>query len=62
MFVKPKRNYKLLGTSIELDKNQVYSAVLATNQPNWEERGAIFCGEVLLEKEEYEIVNEQSGV
>jgi len=56
MFVKPIEDYKLLGTSIVLDKNKVYHACLATNQPNWKEREAIFCDEVLLEKGEYEIV------
>ena len=55
MRVKPNLSYKMLGTDIVLDKNKVYEASHATNQPDWEKRGAIFCGEVLLEKGEYEI-------
>jgi hypothetical protein len=56
MKVKPNENYHLLGTSIKLDKNLVYDAEPATNQPQWEERGLIFVNEILLEKGEYEIV------
>ena len=55
MLVKPNLNYKLLGTDIVLNKDKVYDADHATNQPDWKERGAIFCGQVLLEKGEYEI-------
>jgi hypothetical protein len=56
MKVKPNESYKLLGTSITLDKNLVYDADHATNQPDWKERGLIFVEEILLEKGEYEIV------
>ena len=59
MLVRPKMDYKLLGTGIQLSKSKVYEAVVATNQPDYEKREAIFCGEVLLEKGEYEIVNEK---
>ncbi len=57
MRVKPNENYKLLGTSIELDKERVYDAVKATNQPNYEEEGLIFVSEILLNKNEYVVVD-----
>tara|TARA_R100000353_G_scaffold131914_1_gene93571 strand:+ start:190 stop:363 length:174 start_codon:yes stop_codon:yes gene_type:complete len=57
MRVKPNKNYKLLGTSIELDKEKVYDAVKATNQPNYEEEGLIFVSEILLNKNEYVVVD-----
>jgi hypothetical protein len=56
MKVKPKENYELLGTSDTLDKNKVYEATVASNQPNYEEKGLIFVEGLLLEKGEYEIV------
>ena len=57
MKVKPKENYKLLGTSIVLNKDKIYNAVIATNQPNYKEKGLIFVNEVLLNKKEYIIIN-----
>ena len=53
MKVKPKENYKLLGTSIVLNKNKTYNAVIATNQPNYKEKGLIFVDDVLLNANEY---------
>lgn len=57
MEVKPKENYKLLGTSIELDKERVYDAVKATNQPNYKQEGLIFVNDILLNKNEYVVVD-----
>jgi hypothetical protein len=66
--VRPKEDYKLLGTDIQLDKTQEYHAIHATNQPDWEARCAIFVLEhgleqgaslgFLLEGDDYEIVDE----
>mgnify|MGYP003144351807 CR=1 FL=1 len=66
MRVRPLGNYKLLGTEIGLDKTKVYDAVLATNQPNYQELGLIFVNfgvkayhgmfanfSMLLNKDEY---------
>jgi hypothetical protein len=59
MKIRPTDNWKLLGTSLALDKTKVYEAVPATNQPNWQERKAIFvvcpAGSMLLEGDEYTI-------
>ena len=57
MKIKPKNNYRLLGTSISIDKTKVYTAIVATNQPNFKEKGLVFCGDILLNKNEYIIIN-----
>jgi hypothetical protein len=63
MRVRPLESYKLLGTEIELDKNKVYDAVPATNQPDWETKGLIFVDDdyhfgFLLRQGEYTIESE----
>ena len=58
MRVRPLESYKLLGTEIKLDKTKVYDAVPATNQPDWETKGLMFVGEVLLSRDEYTVENE----
>jgi hypothetical protein len=62
MRIKPTQSWKLAGTNFGLDKDTVYEAIEATNQPDCEEREAIFAGtdenSMLLVKGEYEIVEE----
>jgi hypothetical protein len=53
---RPKENYKLLGTDIVLDSARYYPAIVATNQPDYIKRRAIFCSDVLLVDGEYEIM------
>lgn len=59
MRIKPKENYELLGTSIKLNKDKIYPASHATNQPDYKNRQAIFVyydnhgGSMLLTKGEY---------
>ena len=59
MRIRPKEDYKLLGTSVVLDKNKVYPASIATNQPNYKQNESIFVhyddhgGSMLLNKGEY---------
>ena len=57
LLIKPKENYKLLGTGIRLNKEKVYKATLATNQPNYKKLGLIFADDVLLNRDEYEVVS-----
>ena len=61
MKIKPKENYRLLGTYpvITLNKNKVYKAIIATNQPNYKENGLLFCDDILLNKNEYTIINKK---
>ena len=56
MLVKPKLNYRLYATHISVSKDKTYKATIATSQPNYKERGAVFVGGILLEKGEYTIV------
>lgn len=42
MKVKPNENYCMLGTDVRLDKNRIYDAETATNQPDYDEKGKIF--------------------
>ena len=60
MRVRPKMNFKMMGTSETLDKTRAYSATKATNQPDWEAKGLIFVGNFLLSKDEYDVVTEES--
>ena len=59
MRIRPKEDYKLLGTSVVLDKNKVYPASIATNQPDYQQNESIFVyyddhgGSMLLHKGEY---------
>ena len=60
MKISPVENFRQLGTSMRVSKEKVYDAVLATNQPNWEERRLVFLldGEdsMLLQGDEYEVI------
>mgnify|MGYP001216584597 CR=1 FL=1 len=65
MRVRPRADFKMLGTGISVSKDEVYEAVHATNQPNWEERGLIFIRNAdgdtsdigfLLDATDYEVV------
>jgi len=56
MKIKPKESYEQLGTGIKLDKNKVYKATIARNQPSYKEKGLIFVQGILLNKYEYTVV------
>ena len=56
MKVKPIMDYVLLGTNEKLDKNKVYDAEIAWNQPGYKKNGLIFVNGVLLVKGEYKII------
>lgn len=60
MKVRPKEDYTLYTTDIKIFADKVYDAVPATNQPYWKEKGKIFVDKILLERCEYEIVQETS--
>lgn len=57
MKVQPKHDYRCAAHSMPpLDKNKVYKAMPATNQPYYEEFGLVFVEGFLLNKIEYKIV------
>lgn len=64
MKIQPKLNYSMSGYG-QLNKDKIYSAIDATNQPNWKEKGKIFVEanddltiELLLKQGEYELIKE----
>jgi len=64
MKIQPKLNYSMSGYG-QLNKDKIYSAVDATNQPNWKEEGKIFVEanddltiELLLKQGAYELIQE----
>ncbi len=66
MKIRIKQTCKLLPHSKHstFHKGRVYSALVATNQPNWKEKGKVFAikqngAEILLQRGEYEIVGEK---
>ena len=70
MKIRPNADYELLGTDIVLDKDRVYDAIAATNQPEYEECKKIFVINIpgknpddgfLLERGEYEIVETEKN-
>lgn len=63
MKIKPKLNYSMSGYG-QLNKNKIYSAIEANNQPNWKEDGKIFVQpnddlpvDMLLKQGEYKIIS-----
>ena len=56
MNIRPLLDYKLLGTGITLDSTRIYKAEPATNQPDYEALGLVFCDSVLLGRDEYEVI------
>ena len=65
MRVRPRNDFKMLGTEIQVSKDKIYDAIHATNQPNWESRGLVFIinaeGDTtelgfLLDSTDYEVI------
>jgi hypothetical protein len=56
LLIRPKMAFHLLGTGLTLNPSKEYEAVVATNLPNWHERKAVYCEEIILEDGEYEII------
>ncbi len=60
MNIRPLLDYQFLGAGITLDSTRIYKAEPATNQPDHEALGLVFCEEstgwVLLGRDEYEII------
>jgi hypothetical protein len=58
MKIKPKLAYRNPCIPFnEMDPNKVYDAEIATNQPDYKEKGLIFAGGHLLKRGEYTEVN-----
>jgi hypothetical protein len=62
ILIKPNDNYRCANYARQsLDKNKVYSATIATNQPDYADKGLVFCGDYLLNKNEYTVISENTG-
>ena len=57
--IRPLKNFELLGTDVRLDRHKAYRAHAAINQPEWYSKRKIFCGGMILEQGEYEILSGQ---
>jgi len=63
ILMQPKDDYRCASYSRQaLDKNKVYSATLATNQPDYIEKGLVFCGDYLLGKNEYYLIDVERAI
>ena len=40
--VRPRSDFKLMGSGISVSSSKPYTAIDAINQPNWESRGLVF--------------------
>ena len=56
LLIRPKMAFHLLGTGLTLNPSKEYWAVVATNLPDWHARKAVYCEEIILEANEYEII------
>lgn len=56
LYVRPHLAFHMGPGYPRLDPEKTYPAIHATNQPDWEERGAIFVEGILLERGDYAVV------
>lgn len=56
--VRPNKDFRCAVNSRKpLDSNKVYTVEFATNQPDYLEKGLVFCGGYLLSANDYTLVN-----
>tara|TARA_R100001510_G_scaffold48325_1_gene46045 strand:+ start:136 stop:417 length:282 start_codon:yes stop_codon:yes gene_type:complete len=69
--VRPRSDFKLMGSGISVSSSKTYTAIDAINQPNWESRGLVFVldaegdtGNIgfLLDKHDYVVVENDEVV
>ena len=65
--VRPRSDFKLMGSGLSLSATKTYTAIDAINQPNWESRGLVFVldaegdtGNIgfLLDQHDYVVVDD----
>jgi len=68
MKIRPNENYSVLGYG-RLNKNKTYEACIATNQPDYKEKGLIFVEanddlriELLLTSDEYGVIEDDLDI
>ena len=69
--VRPRSDFKLMGSGLSLSATKTYTAIDAINQPNWESRGLVFVldaegdtGNIgfLLDQHDYVVVDDDEVV
>ena len=69
--VRPRSDFKLMGSGISVSSSKTYTAIDAINQPNWESRGLVFVldaegdtGNIgfLLDQHDYVVVDDDEVV
>ena len=69
--VRPRSDFRLMGSGLSLSETKTYTAIDAINQPNWESRGLVFVldaegdtGNIgfLLDKHDYVVVDDEEVV
>lgn len=69
--VRPRSDFKLMGSGLSLSATKTYTAIDAINQPNWESRGLVFVldaegdtGNIgfLLDQHDYVMVDDDEVV
>tara|TARA_B100001939_G_scaffold324415_1_gene316373 strand:+ start:358 stop:651 length:294 start_codon:yes stop_codon:yes gene_type:complete len=71
--VRPRSDFRLLGSGISLSSSKTYTAIDAINQPNWESRGLVFVLDAegdnpenplgfLLDQHDYVVVDDDEVV
>ena len=60
MLVRVNNEYTLYGMvgGVSLNRDKIYEADIAYNQPGYEEEGLIFVDGILLDKECYETIED----
>lgn len=57
ILVRPKANFMALGSGIRLDSGRLYVGEPATNQPDHERYGLMFVDGMLLNRQDYEVID-----
>ena len=69
--VRPRSDFKLMGSGISVSSSKTYTAIDAINQPNWESRGLVFVLDAegdtgiigcLLDQHDYVVVDDDEVV
>ena len=71
--VRPRSDFRMLGSRLSLLETKTYTAIDAINQPNWESRGLVFVLDAegddpenplgfLLDKHDYVVVDDDEVV
>ena len=55
--VRPLMDYHLVGTEVKISRKTIYVATIASNQPNYVERGLVFVKGILLDNTEYRVID-----